>query len=86
MSDGVYKVTVTLDVYLQDESAEAARSRVAAMSLSELHETTDEGDMVGGKMQIVTVEYVAEEEVAEFLESVGSDGDFFGGLENEGIE
>lgn len=77
MKEQVYRIPVAFDVYVMAASAEDARTRLESMTMVEIQQEMDDGDMIGGNMQIGDVEFIPKTRVGEALQAIGNDGDFF---------
>ena len=74
--DPVFEVKLVVTLIAQDASQAALEADICAMSLAQIAEAMDEGDMVGN-MALASCAHLPENQVSAALEAVGNDGEFF---------
>lgn len=72
----IFKIEITTTVLVEADDRQEASERIANMSLSEIADEMDSGDMVGQDVRGDLVEVPRSEVEAELI-AVGNDGTFF---------
>jgi hypothetical protein len=73
----IYKGRLTIDVMGAFENAEAFRATLSNMTLAEILEDADSGQMISGGHAIESVTHVHRDDVGDELQAIGNDGSFF---------
>lgn len=81
----VHKLTITLTVLTDQESAAQAEEQYRNMDIDEIFASISNGEDIGG-IKIESVETVKPSDLEAELLEIGNDGTFFGYLEEDADE
>lgn len=80
----IQKIVVSVTIMGEADSPEDFANRLSEMSLTQMDEETDCGDMIGS-VSIGRGVTIPQDKVKRELEAFGNDGDFFNMLNGEGV-